>query len=189
MATRTYVPEADNTGELGANGKDFADMRCVNLNGATTPVFGGTPQFLILQQDVSDGSQALIDVTGLNTFALAAGKTYHVYFRGISSITGNSSASQKITVNCSGAVSSINLVKRTLGANGSDEATYIDERISALDGGSVGTNNDYPKVYDFTIEGTIVTSGAVTLTLRLQSKDSNPAVIKAGTFGIITPLN
>jgi hypothetical protein len=138
---------------------------------------------LQLTGDISTSSQTLSNVTGLNTFSLDANSTY--YFKFYCLVQSNAATvGVLLAPNASAAVSSINFVtKWPITAT-----TYSHGNFTALQGGTLPTAGPGTTSTEYLIEGTVVTSGAVTFSLQQRSETATATTVKAGSFGIIQKL-
>ena len=118
------------------------------------------------------------DVTGLNTFSLAASSTYRFIFWSTGS---NTNGSWGLTVNASGAISSISWwLDSSAGSVGLVHFTALGSSSTASIGGSFHRND---------IHGIITTTGAVTFKLQVIAtsgpSNSSSSTVNAGTYGTV----
>ncbi len=141
-------------------------------------------QVLQLTGDQSTSSQSLGDITGLASYSLVASATY--YFRLNAVVQTNATTvGILLSVNCSGAVSAINWVSLWP----TSATAWSSGQFTALDGGTLPTTGPGTTNTQYILEGTITTSGAVTMAFRYRSETATSTTVKAGTVGLVTRIS
>jgi hypothetical protein len=158
----------------------FTDEESTNL-----PTVSGIKEHQVLQltSDQNTSSQVLGDCTGLNTFSLAAGKTYHFKFR-LMVQTNAATVGILCSVNNSTAVTSINYLHKYP----TSATAFTMEQVTALQGGTLPTSGPGTTNTEYIIEGTVVANTAGTFALQFRSETATQTTIKAGSIGIVTAL-
>ncbi|MDP3667511.1 MAG: hypothetical protein Q8R50_12590 [Sediminibacterium sp.] len=168
---------------VGANSLTLTTTGATNVTLPTSGTLGTVLNLLQLSADVNLSSTTLTNVTGLNTFALDAGSTY--YFRFICLVQSNAGiVGILLSLNASAAVASINFVtKWPTSATASSYGNF-----TALQGGTLPTTGPGAVSVEYLLEGTVVTTGAVTFSLQQRSETATQTTVKAGSLGIVQKL-
>ena len=186
----TGVNNGGNTITLGGNlttsGAFPTTLTVTGATNVTLPTSGTlalVPQIVQLTADVTNNTTTLTDVLGISNFSLAANSTYYFKFRCM--VTSNATFTGiKLTVDASAGVTSINYINQYP----TSATAFNYERVTALTGGTVPGGGPGAVLAEYTIEGTVVTSAAVTLTLQHRSETNNTTTIKAGSIGYIQKI-
>jgi len=132
---------------------------------------------------VSTTSTTLTNVTGLSSFSLTASSTYYFKFKCLVS-TSATTVGVLLSTNASAAVSSINYVQ--MYPTSATAVTY--QRVTVLQGGTLPTAGPGATFREYTLEGTVVTSGAVTFALQFRSETGGQVNVQPGSFGLFQKI-
>ncbi|MDP1810964.1 MAG: hypothetical protein Q8K66_06115 [Sediminibacterium sp.] len=168
---------------VGANSLTLTTTGTTNVTLPTSGTLEIVPKLLQLSSDVNLSSVTLTNVTGLNTFSLDAGSTYYFRFKCLVQ-TNATNVGILLTLNASAAVSSINFITKWP----TSATAYSYDNFTVLQGGTLPTTGPGATNAEYLLEGTVVTTGAVTFSLQQRSETATQTTVKAGSLGIVQKL-
>jgi hypothetical protein len=135
-------------------------------------------EFDQLTADFTTASATLTPVTGLDNFSLEANANYYFKFKCL--VTTNAvGVGILLSINSSAAVSAINYIH--MYPTSATAVTY--EQVTALLGGTLPAAGPGATRREYSLEGTITTSTAVTISLLARTETTVNVVVRAGSFG------
>jgi len=183
---RGFLPPRLTTGERDAIVSPANGLMVFNTTTGRYNVYDGDTWLpLSIQRDLNQlttnfttASTTLIDVTGLADFSLEANSVYYFKFKCLVT-TSVGTVGILLSINSSSPVTSINYIQ--MYPTSATAITY--EQVIALQGGTLPLNGPGGTPREYTLEGTIATSSAVTIALRARSETGGNVIVRAGSFG------
>lgn len=166
----------------GAFSTTLTATAATNVTLPTTGTLATVPEIDQITADQTRNLTTFADVPGFS-YSLLANSTYYFKFKCLVT-TNATTVGILLAVNASAAITSINYIH--MYPTSATAITY--ERVTALNGGTLPTAGPGATQREYTLEGTIVTSGAVTFTLRHRSETASITTVKAGSFGMVQKI-
>lgn len=167
----------------GANSITLTSTGATNVTLPTSGTLATVREMAQLSADVTITSTALGDVNGMANYSLDANSTYYFKFRCLITTNGTG-VGILLSLNASAAIASINYIH--MYPTSATAFTY--QQVAALQGGMLPITGPGATVREYTLEGTVVTTSAVTLALQSRSETGAIVTVKAGSFGWVKKI-
>ncbi len=182
-AAMLALDDGSTLGTLGANPVTLTTTGPTNVTLPTSGTLATVREMAQLTSDVSTTSTVLGNVAGLAGYSLEANSTYFFKFRCLVTTNGTG-VGILLSLNASAPVTSINYIHMYP----TSAAAFAYQQVTALQGGTLPLNGPGPTIREYSLEGTIVTSSAVTVALQSRSETGANVTVKAGSFGFMKKI-
>jgi len=166
----------------GAFSTTLTATAATNVTLPTTGTLATVPEIDQITADQTRNLTTFADVPGFS-YSLLANSTYYFKFKCLVT-TNATTVGIHLAVNASAAITSIDYIH--MYPTSATAITY--ERVTAVNGGTQPTAGPGGTQREYVLEGRIVTSGAVTFTLRHKSETASVTTVKAGSFGLVQKI-
>ncbi len=166
----------------GAFSTTLTATAATNVTLPTTGTLATVPEIDQITADQTRNLTTFADVPGFS-YSLLANSTYYFKFKCLVT-TNAATVGILLAVNASAAITSLDYIH--MYPTSATAITY--ERVTVVNGGTLPTAGPGGTQREYELEGRIVTTGAVTFTLRHRSETASITTVKAGSFGMVQKI-